>query len=269
VVLDPAARAAGLLVDTGDGAGPRSSSLPIPVSASEGATLIGDDLRAPLVVAPGETVEVTDARGTLVRGAARSDRLVVSGDRAQTEVLAQMLGAEVVTRDDGRLELVGDNVLFAAALYGDVAGIDAVSVLLAGAARRSEAAWVLGAPEEAPQMAVSEARIGVPLDTTHTPALPSDAHLDPASVVGLYETGSASLLIDAAGGYLLTSGGVEVRGHWSVAGGRLVLVAKGQSASVTMAVTEDVAEIHDEASGLVLRPARSYECRIPRRQVSE
>jgi len=104
VVLDPAARAAGLLVDTGDGAGPRSSSLPIPVSASEGATLIGDDLRAPLVVAPGETVEVTDARGTLVRGAARSDRLIVSGDRAQTEVLAQMLGAEVVTRDDGRLE---------------------------------------------------------------------------------------------------------------------------------------------------------------------
>ena len=264
VVLDPAARAAGLTVDTGDGTGPRSSSLPIAVSASEGATLVGSGLRAPLVVAPGETIEVKDAHGTLVRGVARADRLVIAGDREQAAVLAQMLGAQVVTRSDGRVELVGDDVLFAAALYGDLAGIDAVSVLLAGASTESDALWTLGrAPAAAAAMAISEGQIGGAEQLGNV--LPLSAVLDPASLVGLYETGNASLLIDAAGGYRLQSGGADVRGTWSVVGGGLVLVRAGQASGVTMRVTADVDELRDPTTGLVLRTAPGVHCRIPAR----
>lgn len=251
VVLDEEARAAGLAVDTGDGRAPHSSALPIPVSAHDDVAIVAHGMRAPLIVAPGETVEVKDARGTLVRGTARADRLVITGGHANAVALAQMLGATLVDRPDGRIELAGDDVLLAAALYGDAEGITAASVLLSGTSTEGAAPWVLGdtTPERAAAMPVSEDRIGAPVADVAVPA-----SIDPASLVGLYEAQGVTLLVDAAGGYSLSGVGVAQHGRWSVSGGRLVLLADGTTGGVAIGVGADADELRED-SGVVLRSA--------------
>lgn len=149
VVIDQAAREEGYALELEDLV--VEDALPIDVAEGEHVRIVDPDgRRHPLDVAPGEAWEVSGPRGeawmSRLGEEVRTDVLVVRGDADAIVSLARALDADV-RREDGRVYLVADGILFAAP-WAQADGLDRVDEV--GFVRR-DAAVDPGAARRAPR----------------------------------------------------------------------------------------------------------------------
>lgn len=128
VLLDPAARAAGLQVEI-DG---EARSSPLPAAVPEGAivVLVGPDRRDALDLAPGELVHVRGAGARIERGVPSFDRVRIRAAPVAARTFADRLGAPLVAQGHGRFLIVAPDALPLAALVEETQGIEALEPLI-------------------------------------------------------------------------------------------------------------------------------------------
>ena len=204
VLIDSEARASGIALELD---GERTEAvLPVAVPAGEPARILrpgeGDEV---VVLAPGETLEVTGPEGVVRRAWASRDSLVVSGSYDAVAAFAELTGATGRPAGDGRYLLEGTDVWLLAAWVGQVPGITGASAV--APARASYTSALLEGRSHAAEQAARAHASGARADCAGEGPL-----ADAASLVGVYEGRGALMILDAAGGYTIRAGGEERRG---------------------------------------------------------
>jgi hypothetical protein len=196
VLVDEEARAAGIQVAVSGEA--RSGALPVTVPEGAEALVVRDGAEEPLVVAPGELVEVVGPNGEIRRSEVPRDAIGVSGDRDAVLAFAEMIGARADRGSDGRWMIEGRDAFVLAALMGDVPGVSvgAPHSITDGTRRPPRDALDVSFVLQHP------VRADAPVLEGPTP--------DPAALVGAYAHASVLLVLDAAGGYAVLSDGQDV-----------------------------------------------------------
>ena len=196
LLVDEEARAAGIEVAVSGEA--RSGALPVTVPEGAEAAVRRRGSEEPLVVLPGELVEVIGPSGEIRRSEVPRDRIGVSGERDAVLAFAEMIGARADRGSDGRWRVEGPDAFLLAALMGDVPGVSVGALRSAAAGSRPSAQDAL----DVSFVLEHPVRADAPALEGPTP--------DPAALVGVYSHASVMLVLDAAGGYAVLSGGQDV-----------------------------------------------------------
>jgi hypothetical protein len=242
LLVDREARAAGIRVEV-EGE-PVTSDLPTPVSPDDDAWIVRDDRREPLLVAPGAWIEVSGPDGEIRTRPIETDRIVVAGTREGAVGLAEMLGAGMQPLGGDRYALLAPNVTWLAALFHDA---DVPGVRAAGFAHSSLAA----------ELAYGDATWATRSEATFAPAVQAEelAQLptpDTAALVGAYRYADVLLVLDAAGGYALSTSESRTTGRFRPCAGGLELVPEGGE-PIPMRLWNDALV---GADGFAIAPAR-------------
>lgn len=227
VLVDDEARAAGIeLAVSGEA---RTGALPVAVPEGADARVVRDGAEEPLVVAPGELVEVVGPNGEIRRSDVPRDRIGVNGDRDAVLAFAEMIGARADRGPDGRWMIEGRDAFVLAALMGDVPGVSVGALHTITGGPRPGDALAHGFVLDHPALDGSE-RSDAPAHEGPTP--------DPAALVGVYSHASVMLVLDAAGGYAVLSEGRDVaRGVFEVRPGGVDFVPADAGDRWTMELT--------------------------------
>jgi len=249
VVLDDRARQAGLAVEVSGET--QASSLPIAVDARDDVAIVGPERRTPLLIAPGEVVEVSGAEGAIHRGRALRDAVVLEGSAQDVDALAGMLGANTQPLGRGRYRLSAPDVLLALSLFRDAPGIVAARALIDERAQVGSA-WMpasRGVPGGASD-AVAAVGFAESARTEQAELSAAGRTIEPVMVVGKYRAGAATLVLDACGGYVLRAGRRVERGAFSVRAARVELVRAEDGVRTSLVVGDDAAWLGEPVTGL-------------------
>lgn len=231
LLLDREARGALTLVHDGWEGEP---ALPVALDVDEvdePVTLRGAQGEALVTLRGGHLAYVRGAAGEvrwLELGAeARADRLVLHGDEAAVKELAERVGGEAALRGDGFWTLAAPDLLDRTSFLDPSEGI--LEAL-------PETRMDLGDLEDTSISAERSAILGALAVTAwgEGAALTGAAE---AELVGLYEAGTRSLLLDASGGFTLEdrcTGEAIAEGRYYAIQGRVALAGAG-SAPIVMA----------------------------------
>lgn len=182
LLLDQQAREAGFVI-VGDGLDARA--LPVAVSPDQGVvTIAGPDGTRQVEVAPGEIVLVTGAEGRIEHHVLGEDvdpdRLVLAAPAEVVTEVADGLGAEVLERPDGRVELAAPGVLAASADAPVLPEILEASIVVLQARTVRQAARPIASTSvrrAAPALApVPDAVVATPAATLYEEPLVLSAH---------------------------------------------------------------------------------------------
>jgi hypothetical protein len=231
LLLDQAARQAGMRVDVGDYHG--TPLLPLALRSDERVVLAGPAGRLPLTLRPGTLAWVRGTDAAIEWTAVDPDTLIVEAPDAAAHELAGLLAAEAGVRSDGRWRLHAPELLDRASfLTAPEAILDVQPATLAGVAS-AHTSLVGNAPLPAARVEISA---GAPAA---------------ARLVGLYSAEGKLLLLDAAGEYHLGCGTRDdLHGRYSVDGERVLLSpVDGQ----TWTLTPHEEALRDDAGALFAR----------------
>ncbi|MBN8612858.1 MAG: hypothetical protein J0L92_19845 [Deltaproteobacteria bacterium] len=203
-VLDDEARAAGVAIEISGEAQPADGPIAAPSSA-EVAVRRGTE-REPIDAHPGEVIAIEGREGRVRRGVDAA-RLVVDADREQALRFAELGGMQAIPLADGRFLIDGENAMWTALLFPEVAG--RVSPWSPSRLDVSNAGWL------SPNDATWAARTTVGIDETDVQPdfVPSS---DLAAYVGAYVADDLVLVLDAQGGMHVTGRGVERHGTFGL-----------------------------------------------------
>ena len=192
VLIDERAAAAGIELEIDGERHPGRLPLVVPEGAE--AAIRRPSGAEPLAVGAGELVQVVGAAGEIQRGEVPRDQIWVQGEAASVSAFAEMIGASATRLPGGGWAVEGPDAFVLASLMGGLTDVRALS----------------GRPD--PSSDVIDVGVFLGPRTPAAPALeaPMGPVPDAAALVGLYTHDDVSLLLDAAGGYVL-SRGVEHR----------------------------------------------------------
>lgn len=232
VLLDREARGALTLAHDGWEGAP---VLPLALNVDdveEPVTLRGADGETLLLLRGGHLAHVRGAAGEVswleVGSEARADRLVLHGDEAAVAELAERVSGKAALRGDGFWSLSAPELLDRTSFLNPPEGV--MEVL-------PETRMDLGGLEDDSSSAVRSALVGSLVAATGDGASALTGAAE-AELVGLYQAGTRSLLLDASGGFTLEdrcTGEAIAAGRYYAIEGRVALAASPGSAPIVMA----------------------------------
>jgi hypothetical protein len=204
ILLDQAARQAGMRVDVGDYHG--TPLLPLALHSDERVVLGGPAGRLPLTLRPGTLAWVRGADAAIEWTAVDPDTLIVEAPDAAIHELAGLLDAEAGVRSDGRWKLHAPELLDRASfLTAPDAIVDVQPATLDGVAS-ARTSLVGNTPLPAAGIQISA---GAP---------------EAARLVGLYNTEGKLLVLDADGEFHLgCDARADLHGRYALDGERVLL----------------------------------------------
>jgi hypothetical protein len=231
-VLDDEARAAGVAVEISGETQPADGLIAVPTSA-EVAVRRGIE-RELIDAQPGEVIAIEGREGRVRRGV-DAERLVVEADRDQALRFAELGGMQAFPLADGRFLIDGENAMWTALLFPEVAG--RVSPWSPARIDSSSAAWL------SPDDATWSARTTVGIDEANVQPdfVPSS---DLAAYVGAYVADDLVLVLDAQGGMHVTGRGVDRHGTFGL-DDRAQLVFRFENGTMSSMRTTGDEELRD------------------------
>lgn len=204
VLVDEEARQAGIGVEV---EGERhEGSLPVAVPEGAGVTVLRGDDAEPIAVAPGELVEVVGPAGELRRREVPRDQLLLAGDEATVNALAEMVGGRATRRADGTWAVDGPDAFVIATLLTGMSGVHAISPAPATPPDVVDVDLFVTSPVTPLGREEIDPGSGVTRGVADLRPVPAAA-----SLVGLYQHQHVSLLLDAMGGYTVFDADDAVR----------------------------------------------------------